>query len=230
MLIRSNKFKVVSEDIIGIDSIWEMLISVKDDDVRKNIANMLANLCIRLKSLNDDFSVKYWKKYNERLIKYLEMCVEKCNDNGIQGIVFLMKSIIKLLDGGGDIISYNDLVIFQNSCIDYVFVNTEKNEKKNLKIGLNETVLQVKDKLSIIYEIPSDKVYMKYNKKWLDYNDEHKNFKDVVGSNNNFIEVYEKEHPVLKMKVNPKTLLMENRQLFNILYELLHNSQLSNLI
>ena len=71
---------------------------------------------------------------------------------------------------------------------------------------------------------------MKYNKKWLDYNDEHKNFKDVVGSNNNFIEVYEKEHPVLKMKVNPKTLLMENRQLFNILYELLHNSQLSNLI
>ena len=158
------------------------------------------------------------------------MCVEKCKDNGIQGIVFLMKSIIKLLDGGGDIISYNDLVIFQNSCIDYVFVNTEKNEKKNLKIGLNETVLQVKDKLSIIYEIPSDKVYMKYNKKWLDYNDEHKNFKDVVGSNNNFIEVYEKEHPVLKMKVNPKTLLMENRQLFNILYELLHNSQLSNLI
>jgi hypothetical protein len=228
-LIRSNKFKIISEDIIGFDSIWEMLISVKNEKVRINIACLLANLCIRLKTLNEESSAKYWKRYNERLIKYLETCVEKNNDNGVHGIIILMKQIIQFLDDGGEITPYSDIVIYQNSVFDYMFVNIEKNEKKTLKIGYSETVLQVKDKLSYLNDIPFDKIILKVNKKWIDYNDDCKTFKEVAGNNNNFVEVHESQHPILRFKVNPKSIIMENKSLFNTLYELLHNSQASNL-
>lgn len=76
-LILDNKYyRVQSEDIIGLDSLWLMLTEVLNEDVRNNLCRLLVLLCTSLKIYSEEFCTKYWHSFFEKMFEKLNFCYE----------------------------------------------------------------------------------------------------------------------------------------------------------
>lgn len=161
------------------------------------------------------------------MFDYLKKCIEDENANGIKGIITLIITILKEVDNPGEVLDNSDDINIYNNGLDYTFVCPERKFKNNIIIGANEPVWSVRDKLCYYTNIPLNTIFLKNNKKFIDSNDDFKLFKEI--SHPSFIiEISIRQNLISTLKVNPSSMLKENKKLFKVLFELLKNSHESN--
>ena len=227
-IIRNNYIRVNNcDNILGFDSIWNILISTSHELILGKFAKLLVELCIYFKVINEDFCINYWKNYYfTKMFDKLKECRSTNNENGIKAILTLIKLLIKTINEGGEIPSMDE-VNYVQSGIEYVFYNKEKNSKREIKVTFTETVFSVRQKISFFFDICLDKLCFRIqNKRFIDFNDDFKLFKDLV-SPNLIVEILEKDYPIAQLKENPRTMIIENNEIFRLLFDLLHDSQSS---
>jgi hypothetical protein len=214
-----------SHDILGYSILWEILIETPNEIVKRECAKILSSLCINLSNYEEEIRTKIWTDFISKLIHYLQNCVESKNESGVKGILLLIKLIIRILDSSGDICGQDGLMTYQNSS-EYIFIHSDKNLKRPIKIGSNEKVIEVREKISYFFDIPINFVSILSNKRIIDLKDDVRTFKDLIDVRS-VLKVYERGNPILDFKNNPSALIKENKYIFNTLFDLLQHSQSS---
>jgi hypothetical protein len=227
-LIKNNYIRVNNCDyIIGFDSIWNILVCTTHDIILWKFAKLLVELCIYFKAINEEICINYWKNYYfAKMFEKLKECRSTNNENGIKAILTFIKLLIRTLNEGGEIPALEE-ANYVHTGIEYIFNCKEKNSKKELKVAFTETVFSVRQKTAFIFDICLDKVSFRIqNKRLIDFNDDFKIFKDLV-SPNFPVEIVEREYPIGLLKENPRTMIIENNEIFRLLFDLLHDSSSS---
>ncbi len=186
----------------------------------------MLNLCINIHKYYDESTYSFWKLYFNKLFEKMNECKVKNNENGTKALLTLIKLLIQTISEGGGIPS-NDDITFDQSGLDYTFYFTEKGYKKDIKVSIEENCFSVRQKIAYYFDINIDKLSLKTVNQSIDYSDDANNFKDTV-SGSSQIEVIESDHPILKVKGNPRSIIMENNELFIILFDLLKNASSCN--
>ena len=190
--------------------------------VRSKFAKLLTCLLTDFKVYNEEFCNRLWTSGVEKILSLLKKNFQTKNGIAIKGIISLVKNLIKEIGNPGEIPQQED-VFFPREGFEYTFINPDKNESRNIRVGKNETVFDVRYRIGFFFDIPINLLKLKYKLRVIELNDDFKNFVDVCQNNSN-IEVRQGTHPILQFKNNPKILLMGDRKFNKILYELLHNS------
>jgi hypothetical protein len=220
-----RKISTNSHDIYGYNILWEILIETPNEIVKRECAKILANLCVNLSNYEEEIRTKIWTDFISKLIHYLQNSVEQKSESGVKGILLLIKLIIRILDSPGEISSQENLINYQNSS-EYIFIHSDKNLKRPVKIGNNEKVIEVREKISYFFDVPINYVSILSNKRIIDLKDDVKIFKDLIDTRS-VLKVYERGNPILDFKNNPSALIKENKFIFNTLFNLLQNPQSS---
>jgi ubiquitin carboxyl-terminal hydrolase 9/24 len=215
-------YRVGSEDLIGINAIFKMLTEVRANNVRNKLAGQLVRLCCEIKIFNEDFCNKYWTTFMEKIFSsFFESCISN-NENGIKGVLTFIKFLFRDIGAPGEI-PVNDDVTFIREGLDYNFIYPEKNESRNIKIGVQELCCDVRTKIAYFFDIPVNMLKLKRQGKILDMSEDFKIFREFFSAGTP-IEVIQAIHPILGIKNNPKTLILNNLNLVKTLHQLLHNS------
>jgi len=171
---------------------------------------------------NDEHTYSYWNLYFNKLFEIMYECKSKNNENGTKALLTLIKLLIQTISEGGGIPS-NDDVTFDQNGLDYTFYFKEKGYKKDIKVPMDDNCFSVRQKIAYYFDINIDKLLLKTVNQLIDYSDDANIFKDTV-SGSTQIEVIESEHSILKVKGNPRSIIIENNELFIILFDLLKNT------
>jgi len=234
LVILNRKIKITNHNLLGENTLWQILTHNKNDNVRRECSKILTSTCLNLDKVEEEFCSQIWKKFEKNLKENLINSIGAenftngtnkfssiKNSIGIKGIIFLIKNFISELNSDGDIPSQEELTINNVNAFTVIFVNISRNEKKALNIGSTEFVSQVRDKISFIFDIPLYKLAFKQNRKIIDMNDDLKFLKELIDPNQ-VVEVIERKNPYLQFKnINPHSLIVENEYIFEILFKLL---------
>ena len=107
------------KDIKGIDLLWNFLIKTKNDQIRNNVTNFLANIFFGIRLENEEKLKNYWKHYVKSIYDNLDEIIQSENENNnedaknqsIQGIISLIKKIENKFTSKGEIIdSINNII------------------------------------------------------------------------------------------------------------------------
>lgn len=218
--------RVSSDEIIGLPTMVNILCNSKNNSVKENAAQFLVQLTLSLRTYNEDFALKYWNKLIiVQIFSMLRKSIEMSNGYAIKGIVYYLKTLlyeIEKLEIDVEIPN-SDTVNFASDGIDYTFTNSDKSEKRNSRVSINDFVYEVRYRMAYFYDIPFSKLTLKCGKKLLDLSDDFKVFREIVPTNY-IIECREGVHPIFTMKANPKSLIFSDKDLFKMLYRLLLNT------
>lgn len=228
LALDAKYYRVQSEDIIGINSLWKMLTEVTYEDVRYSICKLLSLLCTSLKQYTEEFSSKYWSNFFSKMYDNLYVSFEQRNEKGIKGIVNFINLLLRDFGNDGEIPSEND-VNFSKEGKEYTFVYMLKDEKKTIRVAYNEYVFQVRWRVGYFFDIPINTLSFVSQRKVTDMSDDFKMFKDQFSSLYP-IEVRSGKHPIFNLKNNPRNMLTEDSKLTKLLYDLLQNSSSCKLI
>ena len=100
-------------DIKGIDLLWNFLIKTKNNKIRNNVTEFLADIFFGIRLENQEKMEKLWKNFISSIYEKLDEIVKLENENkekdqnehGIQGIISLIKKIENKFSSKGDIIN-----------------------------------------------------------------------------------------------------------------------------
>lgn len=226
LILKNNYFKVISDEVLGFDSIWDMLISTKNDTIINKVAKLLVDLCLNMNTLDETFLNSYWNNYFNKLFLKLNECKEKNNEYGMKAILTLIKLLLKTLKEGGEIPSNEEINFIQNG-LSYIFIFTQKDQKREMKVAYTDTVFTVRQKLAYFFDICLDNLVIKIGDKTVDFTYDLTVFKDL--SDESDVYVYDLQNPILNLPLNPHARIVEDNKFFHVIFELLHNSNSSNL-
>jgi len=225
--------RVTADKIIGIDSLWTILTNTNTEVVRVKAAKLLVSLTIYLKSFSDiNMSINYWNNSLEKFYSVLNSKIQKNEENnhdnnnsnnnasnGIIGLIKFINTLFKEVDNGGEVIA-SDYVQFYNKGDEYTFICPEKNFKQAIIIGTNEPVWSVREKISYYTKIPINNVFLKNNKRFINYNDDFTLFNSLA-IKNFIVDVLDINNIVGSLSTNPCTIIKQDDRLFNGLFKLL---------
>lgn len=220
----NDNLRTANNEIIGYNFLWDILTKCINENVRKEAAKSIISICINLKTSQEDFCIKIWSNFISKLLVSLQNAIENHNEISIKGVSILIKFLIKELTDS-KIVKEEDLTAYNNT-YDVLFVLPSKNEQKNISLGVSETILEVREKISYFFNISIPNIALKYKNKIFNFNDDDKIFIDFI-DNNYSIEVLEIENPLLQIKTNPLNLIMDNDYIFSALFKLLTNTKTS---
>ena len=226
LLIKGNFFRVCSSNIIGFNFLLNILINNSNDIVMNKFAKILLDICINFVDLNSESNQTYWKFYFDLLYQKLKDCKANNNENGIKAILTLFKLIVKSISEGGEIPTFEEITFSQNG-LDYIFFSNQRNYKKEIKISDIENCFSVRQKLAYYLQIHIDKLSFKHYNIIIDYTKDSKIFKDLITVNSE-LEIIENDHPIISVKQNPMSILIDNNNIFHLLFDLLHNVNACN--
>ena len=225
IIIKGNFFRVSSSNVIGFDSLWEFLIQANENIMNK-LAKLMLNLCINILKYDDEFTNSYWTLYFNKLFEKLNECKLKNNENGIKAILTLIKLLIQTISEGGEIPSTDDVTFDQNG-VEYSFYSTVKGYKKDIRVSTEENCFSVRQKIAYYFDINIDKLSLKTVNQLIDYSYDMKIFRDTIAEYSQ-IEVIESDNSIMKIKENPRNIILDNSELFIVLFDLLKNSNSCN--
>ena len=225
--------RVTADKIIGIDSLWTILTNTNTEVVRVKAAKLLVSLTIYLKSFSDiNMSINYWNNSLEKFYSVLNSKIQKNEENnhdnnnsnnnasnGIIGLIKFINTLFKEVDNGGEVIA-SDYVQFYNKGDEYTFICPEKNFKQAIIIGTNEPVWSVREKISYYTKIPINNVFLKNNKRFINYNDDFTLFNSLA-IKNFIVDVLDINNIVGSLSTNPCTIIKQDDRLLNGLFKLL---------
>ena len=100
------------KEIQGIDLLWKFLIKTKNDEIRNNVTNFLADIFFGIKLREKEKMNNYWENYIKLIYNKLDDIIhlekenrnEKQNEQTIQAIISLIKKIRNKFSYKGEII------------------------------------------------------------------------------------------------------------------------------
>ena len=231
-----KKLRVKSQEIEGLDLLFDILINNKNKYIQRNISKLLCNLCLNLYDYKGDFPQKYWKSYIDK-IESLLVKLDKENDiNKLNGIINLIDLIYtNSCNFEGDIPIKEDVhQVDENHELFQIHCEEKTHKDYMIYIGYNDDIYLMRWKCGYYYDIPVNNVVLvdKNKKKYNFINDNEKVY-DLFPIQTYSIEanpkgytkinVIQEKNIFLSIKGNPKTLIEENENLLKILIKNLSN-------
>jgi len=228
------KYLVKHFELFGQDFLWNILINTNRNDVRLETAIVIMNNNLNLIKYSSDFSNKIWSNFISKLLLYFNACMDKytanfknnLNENaeGIKGLLLLIKKLLGKIDD--QYIISQEEVFISNSGYEVQFRLPNKNQQKIMKIDKNETIYDLRSKISYFFDIPIMNVGLKNARKNILINcNEDVNLAYELIDRNSIIDIIIIQNPILKINENPKNLILENGYLFDSLFYILKNPE-----
>ncbi len=228
------KYLVKHFELFGQDFLWNILINTNRNDVRLETAIVIMNNNLNLIKYSSDFSNKIWSNFISKLLLYFNACMDKytanfknnLNENaeGIKGLLLLIKKLLGKIDD--QYIISQEEVFISNSGYEVQFRLPNKNQQKIMKIDKNETIYDLRSKISYFFDIPIMNVGLKNARKNILINcNEDVNLAYELIDRNSIIDIVIIQNPILKINENPKNLILENGYLFDSLFYILKNPE-----
>ena len=221
-----------SIQIEGFDILFDLLTQNGNNEVQNNISDILCSICIYFKDYTKkDIIQIYWKKYYSKIMTYLDSISKSHDKIAFNGIIKLLNKIYSFTSNyEGKIMKKGDYHTPQS---DYKFYKFEVIEKRvstkdnfKLRAGNNDTILELRYKLSYYFDIPVNNVaFIGLDNKIYNLNNDFEIFVKVFNDQRYFgdrqisIKVKNEPFQFLKMKDNPRDFIEKNENLYNILIE-----------
>ena len=170
------------EKIKGINILWNFLIKTKNDIIRNDITDFLANIFLGIKfDIKEKIEI-YWKNFIRTIYNKLDEIIDKNDsedDPAIKGIISLIKKIEKYSNENGEIIEDISMIINEikfnknmksqkkkknkNPPKNCIFIgnsseNSEKLINHDINIDCTEYFYMLRYKLSNLFKIPLNTV------------------------------------------------------------------------
>lgn len=236
-----NKYFVRDHDLIGQDFIWEILVNTQNSDVQSEATNLIVENSLNLIKFSSDFSNKIWSNFISKLLLHFSICMEKFNNlnnenkvrnneeennkiTGLKGLLLLIKKLLEKIES--KYIPSQDEVFFNDIGYEVLFKITNKNLNKVLKLDKNELIYDVRSKISYIFDIPLINVGFKSLRKnyIISCNDDATLAFELIDRNST-LEILILPNPITKINENPKNLILENKLIFDSLFQILKNPE-----
>ena len=221
-----RKYRIQVENIVGLDTFYQIICEVEDISVRNKFVKLLSQLFTEFKLYLEEFCIRFWKKGVEKILEILSSAFETKNDMAIKGIVTFIKNLIQEFENISGEIPQQDDVYFTREGIDYTFFYPDRNESRTIKIGKNELTYEIRYRIAYFFDIHINCLKLRSKQRLIELNDDFKLFVDIC-PNYSAIEIKEGTNPILGFKNNYKKMLVNDSNMNKILYELLHNSRAS---
>ena len=229
-----KKLRLISQNIQGLDFLFDILINNKNKFVQREISYILCRLCLYLYDYKSDFPKKYWKFFIDKIEELLIKLNKENNLNGLNGIINLIDMIYTYscnFDGvipcQEDVHQVDDtnFMIFQIHC------ELRKHKDYKIFVGGDDTIYLMRWKCGYYYDIPVNNVVLedKDGKKYNFINDNEKFFDlfppEIYSSDSTNsdtfvkINVIEENDILLIIENNPKILIENNENMRKILIQ-----------
>ena len=226
LIVKTSLVRVSNyDDILGFETVWNILIGTSNESLMNKFADLLVQLCVYFKLINEDLCTTYWKNYYfPKMNEKIKHCLITKNNNGIKAILTLIKMLIKTIYDGGVVPCLEQHRFNLTTGLGYTFQFKEKNLIKYLIVCSNETVYSVRQKIAALFKICLDRLsFGLENKRMIDYSNDLEVFIDIV-PHNFVVEVHLNNSPISSLKENPLTMIFENNSIFIFIFDLLHES------
>ena len=223
--------------INGIDILWQFLVETRNDRIRNDITDFLAEIFFGIRKNYE----KFWNNFIKTIYSKLDEIIKFKNKNeqAIRGIISLIKKIEKKANYKGEIIYDISQILNEIKINKYNMKKKNKKEKKNkkivkeftfiksseinsnnklnydIKIDSTEYFYMLRYKLSNFFKIPVNtvKVYIeeeKYDKK---INEELKGFElDLFNDYDNTYSIFENLEKIISNKNKEEKQNGENKK------------------
>ena len=218
--------------ILGFDLLFDLLTQNGNNEVQNKISEILCSICIYFKDYTkEDIIQSYWKKYYSKIMTYLDSISKSHDKIAFNGIIKLLNKIYSFTSNyEGKIMKKGEYHTPQSDYKYYKFEVIEKRQGyKNdfrLRAGNNDTILELRYKLSYYFDIPVNNVaFIGLDNKMYTLNNDFDLFVKVFNDQRYFgerqipIKVKNEHFQFLKMKENPRDFIEKNENLYNILIE-----------
>ena len=225
--------------IIGIDFLFDILITNRTPLVIKKLCIMLSHYCFYLTSYKKDFASKYWISFINKITTLMETCNKDKNIEGIYALGKLTESIYNF-NFSWKIPGKEDVHEIVESFSIYQFICPDRGNKTyKLKVGKNDNIYRMRWKLAYFFDLYVNDVviYDINNKKYnllYDDNKFHDLFPQRKYHKNNLqfelIKVCEQPNQLFFLHNNPSELIEKNEKIINILLDNLKEEKSSDII
>lgn len=227
-----GKYLVKDIELLGQDSLWNILVKTNKDNVRIETAKVIVNNNLNLIKFSSDFSNKVWSNFISKLLLYFNDCMDIYSSNlnnniqekgdGIKGLLLLIKKLLEKIDD--QYITSQEEIFFSDIGFEIQIRFPSKNQQKIMKIDRNETIYDIRCKISYFFDIPIMNVGLKNMRKnsLISCNDDANLAFDLIDRNTT-LDIVILPNPILKINENPKNLILENSYIFQSLFSILKN-------
>ena len=229
-----KKIRVISQDIQGLNFLFDILINNKNKLIQRDISKLLCYLCLNLYEYKGEFPKKYWKFFIDKTIEILVKLDKENNTNKLNGIISLIDLIYSnSCNYDGDIPSKEDKPpVGEDHEMFQIQDGTKKNKDYSIYVGSTDCINLLRWKCGYFYDIPVNNVVLvdKNNKKYNFINDNENFFElfppsiyspESKPKGYAKIKVIQEKNILLTIPGNPKTLIEENENLLQILIKYL---------
>ena len=229
-----KKLRVIKQEIEGLDFIFDILINNKNKIIQRDISRLLSNLCLNLHDYNSDFPKKYWKFFIDKIEELLIKLDKENNIDKLNGIINLIDLIYSNSCNFEGVIPLKDDVhqIDENHELFQIHHNGKQHKDYLIYVGYSDDIYLMRWKCGYYYDIPVNNVVLvdKNKKKYSLLNDNEKFFEifpphiyspEVNERGYTKVNVIQEKNILLTIPGNPKTLIEENQNLFQILIKFL---------
>jgi len=142
------------------------------------------------------------------------------NAEGIKGLLLLIKKLLEKIDD--QYITIQEEIFFSDFGFEVQFKFPNKNIQKIIKIDRNETIYDIRSKISYFFDIPLINVGLKNTRKnsIISCNEDVNLAFDLIDRNSS-LDIVILPNPILKINENPKNLILDNGYIFESLYSIL---------
>ena len=214
--------------IEGFDILFDLLTQNPDKNVQNKISHLLCDVCLSFKDYNNEKIPEYWKMYFNKINYYLDNINKSHDKVAFNGIIKLLNIIYSSsCNCHGKIPEKEDYKQTQEPCKIYHFMRVREGKEYKLKAGNNDKLFDLRWKIGYYYDIPVNNVaFIDLNGKTYTLNNDFEIFTKIfshekyfLDRNYAFVKIDEKPFQLLEMKGNPKSLIEENENIYNILID-----------
>jgi ubiquitin C-terminal hydrolase len=215
-------------EIEGFDLLFDLLTQNPNKNVQNRISNLLCDVCLSLKDYNNEKIPEYWKMYFNKINLYLDNIRKSHDKVAFSGIIKLLNTIYSWLSNcQGKIPGKEDYKSTQEPYKIYHFSRVGTKKEYKLKAGNNDKIFDLRWKIGYYFDIPvNNVVFIDLSGKVYSLNNDFDIFVKVFSNEKYFndrnfayVKIDEKPFQLLEMKDNPKSLIEENENIYNILID-----------
>ena len=217
-----------SAPIEGFDILFDLLTQNSDKNVQNKISQLLCDVCLSFKDYNNPKIPEYWKMYFNKIILYLDRISKSHDKIAFNGIIKLLNKIYtSSINCQGKIPGKEDFKATQEPFKFYHFIKIGTKKEYRLKVGNNDRIIDIRWKVGYYFDIPVNNIaFIDLNDKAYTINDDFELFQNIFSNERYFafkgfayVKLDEKPFQLLEMKGNPKSLIEENENIYNILID-----------
>ena len=214
--------------IEGFDMIFDLLTQNSDKNVQNKISQLLCDVCLSFKDYNNPKIPEYWKMYFNKIILYLDRISKSHDKIAFNGIIKLLNKIYtSSINCQGKLPGKEDFKATQEPFKFYHFIRIGTKKEYRLKVGNNDRIIDIRWKVGYYFDISVNNIaFIDLNDKAYTINNDFELFQKIFSNERYFafkgfayVKLDEKPFQLLEMKGNPKSLIEENENIYNILID-----------